>query len=145
MSANNKKYMELIKWEPFNELDRFFGDVPLINSRKLGWDMAVDIYEQDGNSVVKMNVPGLAPEDIDIFIEKELLTISGSRKDEKEVQKKDYYSKEIRRGSFSRTIPLQKPVDTKKTVADYKDGVLTIVMPSIKGAKSSAVKIQIKR
>ena len=137
--------MEIIKWEPFNEIDRFFGETPFFSNKKFGWDMAVDIYEQDGATVAKMNLPGISPEDIDISIEKDTLVVSGSRKDEKEVEKKDYYSKEIRRGSFSRTIPLQKSVDTQKTVANYKDGVLTIAMPLIKGAKSNAVKIEVKK
>ena len=90
-----------------------------------------------------MSLPGIKPEDIAVSIEGDLLTIAGRREEEKEVEKKDYCSKEIRRGSFSRIVSLPKPVDMKKTEAKYEDGVLAITLPVIPGAKEKSVKIKV--
>ena len=141
--------MQVIKkWEPFKEIDRFFDDRPFFSFPqfpKLGLDLAVDVFEEKGKVVAKMNLPGVKPEEFDISLEDDALTVSGRREEEKETEKKDYYSKEIRRGSFSRSVSLPKSVDAAKTEAEYEDGVLTITMPAIAGAKEKAVKIKIKK
>ena len=57
--------MPIIKWEPFSELDRFFDERPYISMfPKLGWDLAIDLYEEGGNVVAKMNLPGVKPEEL---------------------------------------------------------------------------------
>lgn len=140
--------MTLIKWEPFNEIERFFGDhsfPSLLAFRKLGWDLAIDVYEEKDTVMAKMSLPGIKPEDIEISLEGEILTISGRREEEKETDKKDYYSKEIRRGSFSRSVRLPQSVDAKKTEAKYEDGVLIVTMPVIAGTKEKVVKVAIKQ
>src|SRR3990167_7113367 len=98
--------MQIVKWEPFKEIDRFFDDrfLSFPSMPKLGWDLAVDVYEEKGNVIAKMSLPGIKPEEIDISLGDDMITISGRREEEKEVDKKDYYSKEIRRGSFSRSV-----------------------------------------
>ncbi len=140
--------MQIIKWEPFKEIDRFFDDrflQPSTSFPKLGFDLAVDIFEENGNIVAKMSLPGIKPEELDISIEEDMLTISGKREEEKETEKKDYYSKEIKRGSFSRTVSLPKSVDAVKTEAKYENGELVVTMPIIAGAKEKAVKVKIKK
>jgi len=139
--------MQLIKWEPFKEIDRFFDDrffQPFGLFSKLGLDLAVDVYEEKGTIVAKMSLPGVKPEEVDISLEDDMLTVSGRREEEKEVDKKDYYSKEIRRGSFSRTVSLPKSVDAGKAEAKYENGELTVTMPIVAGAKDKAVHIKIK-
>lgn len=140
--------MQLIKWEPFKEIDRFFDDrfpEQLGAFPKLGFDLAVDVYEEKGNVVAKMSLSGIKPEEVDVSLEDDMLTISGRREEEKEVDKKDYYSKEIRRGSFSRSVSLPKSVDASKAGARYENGVLVVTMPVIAGAKARAVNIKIKK
>jgi HSP20 family protein len=110
---------------------------------KLGWDLAADVYEEGKQVIAKMSLPGVKPEELDIAIDKDTLTVSGTREEEKEVDKKDFYSKEIRRGSFSRTIGLPKIVDADEAKADYKDGVLMVSMPIVKGQEKKAVKVQV--
>jgi len=139
--------MQIIKWEPFREIDRFFDDrspFSFPQFPRLGLDLAADVFEEKGNVVAKMNLPGVKPEELDISLEDSALTVSGRREEEKETDKKDYYSKEIRRGSFSRTVTLPKTVDGAKAEAKYDNGVLTVTMPAIAGAKEKAVKIQVK-
>lgn len=137
--------MQIIKWEPFKDIDRFFEDRMLPSFPKLGWDLAVDLYEEKGNVIAKMSLPGVKEEELDIEIEEDILTISGRREEEKETDKKDYYSKEIRRGSFSRSVSLPKVVDAKKAEAEYKKGVLTVTMPVVAGSKNKSVKVDIKK
>ncbi len=139
--------MKLTKWEPFNELDNFFDDrlfQPFALFPKPGLDFAVDVYEEKGNVIAKMNLPGINLEALDIALEDDMLTISGRREEEKEMDEKNYYSKEIRRGSFSRSVRLPKSVDAAKTEATYKNGELLITMPIVAGIKDTVVKVAIK-
>ena len=136
----------MIKWEPFNEIERFFGERPYISLfPKLGWDLAVDVYEEDKNVIAKIGLPGVKVEELEISIDKDTLTVSGERKEETETEKKDYYSKEIRRGSFSRSVSLPKIVDADDTKAAYADGLLTVTMPIVKGQEKKAVKVQVQK
>lgn len=139
--------MPIIKWErePFGGLERFFDERPYISSLfpKLGWDLAVDLYEEDGNLIAKMNVPGVRAEDLDITVDEDSLVVSGSREEEKETEKKDYYGKEIRRGSFSRSVGLPKSVDPSGTEAEYADGILQVTMPILAGEGKKMVRVEV--
>lgn len=139
--------MKMIKWEPFKEVDRFFDDsffpyFPKLT--QLGLDLAVDMYEEKDNIIAKMNLPGVTPNELDISIENNILTVSGRREEETEIDEKDYYSKEIRRGSFSRSVSLPKSVDADKSEATYEKGELVIAVPVIPGIDDKSVKVEIK-
>lgn len=136
--------MAIIKWDPFGEMERFFDDRPYISMfPKLGWDLAVDVYEEGKDVIAKMSLPGVKSDELEISIDKDVLTISGARQEESETDKKDYYSKEIRRGSFSRSVTLPKIVDADEAKADYNDGILVVTMPIVKGQEKKAVKVQL--
>ncbi|MCI0533107.1 Hsp20/alpha crystallin family protein [bacterium] len=139
--------MAIIKWEPFPDFDRFFedfGSVGFPQMPKMGWDLAIDVYE-DGNDVVaKMNLPGIDPKNVDVTVEDAHLRIAGSRSEEKEEKKKQYYSKEIRRGSFERVVRLPHPVMEGKIKAEYQKGVLTVRMPKASQTKGNKIKIEEK-
>ena len=137
--------MKLIKWEPFGEIDRFFDEMPVVSIPKFGWDMAVDLYEKEGNIVAKMSLPGIEPENINVTINEDILRISGSREEEKEEKDKHYYSKEIRKGSFERSIGLPKSIDKAKVNAEYKNGTLQVTMPITETSKETPVKIKIEK
>lgn len=138
--------MQTIKWEPINELERFFGDRPFVSMfPKLALDLALDVYEENGAVVAKMNLPGVSVDDLDISAAEDVLTISGTRKEETEIDKKDYYSKEIRRGSFSRTVSLPAKVDPATAKADYKDGMLTVTMRASKSDAKKPIRVRIEK
>jgi len=103
----------------------------------------VDVYQEDGDIIAKMSLPGVQFEKIEVSIEDNLLTVSGQRKEEKETDKKDYYSKEIRRGSFYRTVQLPVEVDVAKAEAHCKDGLLTFKAPVLADTQKKAVKIKV--
>lgn len=134
----------LIQWKPFGEIDRFFEDRLLQGFPKLGFDLAVDVFEEKGNVIAKMNLPGITQEELDVMVEDDVLTITGRREEEKEVDKKNYYSKEIKRGSFSRSVALPRVVDGSKASAEYKDGFLVVTMPTRAGSKERGFKVQVK-
>ena len=138
--------MSLIKWNPNSFLDNFFDD-NFFNSSFLknykNNDLAVDVYKKDGKIMVEMQSAGIKPEDIDIYIEDGFLKISGKREEEKEEKDKNYYSKQIFRGSFERTIPLTEEIDDKKIKAETDNGMLKIELP-IKDYKKKIEKKKIK-
>lgn len=140
--------MSLIKWEPLGEMDRFFNEPFFSNFSKLThtmtFDLAVDVYEESGNVIAKMSLPGMKAEDVEVSIEDNMLTVSGRREEEKETKDKEYYSKEIRRGAFLRTITLPTLVKAEEAEAKFEDGMLIIKAPAIEGAKEKAVQVKIK-
>jgi HSP20 family protein len=139
--------MSLIKWEPFDEFDRFFREVqPLAPNRQnaMGFDMAVDVYEDGKDIVAEMNVPGLKGEDIDVEVEDSYLRISGRREEVQEKKEKNHYAKEIRRGSFERVVQLPDAVEQELVSAEYKDGVLKVVMPKREKTADKKVKVQVR-
>ncbi|MCB9810643.1 MAG: Hsp20/alpha crystallin family protein [Candidatus Nomurabacteria bacterium] len=139
--------MSLIKWEPFDEFDRLLRDVhPLTSARgnQVGFDMAVDVYEDGNDIVAEMNVPGLKAEDIDVEVEDNYLRIAGRREEMQEKKEKNHYAKEIRRGSFERVVQLPDSVEQEKVGAEYKDGVLKVIMPKREKTPDKKVKVQVK-
>jgi len=133
--------MALFKWDPFFEVQELLDDKQKL---RLSWDLAVDVYEEDTNVVVKMNVAGIDPDKFDITVEDETLRVAGSREKKEEVEDKNYYRKEIRSGSFERIIPLPTTVQSEKTMASYDNGVLKIIMPKKAPSGSKQVKVKVK-
>ena len=102
----------------------------------------IDVAEQDDAIVVRAEVPGCAPEEIDISVYGNTLTISGQKKETKEEKDKGYYHVESVSGGFRREVNLPTDVDNAKVEATYKNGVLSINLP--KAEISKAVKVQVK-
>jgi len=124
--------MAIQKFEPFRDIDRLFEKAasPLLSGmQRAGRDFAVDVYKDDGNLVTEMNVPGIDPDDIDISLENNRLTISGMREEKKETEDDDYVAREIRRGSFRRQIRVPRGITADDVEATYSDGVLTVTVP----------------
>jgi len=130
------------RWEPFKEfIEKFFEeDLDFSFSPKL----ATDVYETNKDLIVEMQVPGYNKEDIKISFQDDYLKVEGKAEEEKEEKEKNYWRKEIRRGSFVRVIPLPRKVDPKKAKANFKDGVLKISLPKIEEAKEAGEEIKIE-
>ena len=139
--------MELIKNKIKERGGRFSngGLFALSSLSKFGWDLALGVYEKGENMVAKMSLPNMNPEEIDITLEDDVLTISGKREEEEELDQKGYYSREIRRGAFTRAVHLPKPVDASRSEAKYSDGVLTINMPKVVNSQKKSAKLKIKK
>ncbi len=103
----------------------------------------VDIYEDAHKLSLKLEVPGIKQEDLDIQVENQTLTVKGERKLESEEKEENFHRIERRYGSFVRTFTLPQTIDTGNVSATYDAGVLTISMPKKEAAKPKQVKVQI--
>ncbi len=145
---------ELSVWPGFgrlsdlrDEIDRLF-ETPLAaltrTSQLLGgWAPAFDMHEDKDNIVVKVEVPGMKKEDIDISLHDGSLSIAGERKTEQKVEDTEVCRAERFFGRFQRTVVLPATVDADKVKAQYKDGVLTITLPKVEEAKPKQIDVQV--
>lgn len=105
-------------------------------------ELAVDIYQTADAIVVKALVAGVQPATIDISLTREMLTISGSREDEREVEEDGYFQRELYWGSFSRTILLPEEIDVDMAEASEKHGILMIRLPKINKKRQTKLKVR---
>jgi HSP20 family protein len=132
----------------FDEMDRFwqtFMQAPW-RFRALGRQRimpALDVFEKEGKLQINAELPGMTDKDIEIEVAGDALTISGEKRDEREVKEDNYYRSERSYGSFRRQVALPAGADTDHVEATFKDGVLKIAIP-VKAAETSAKKIAVK-
>lgn len=149
--------MPIIRWEPFRDLlttqDRFnrlFNEAlgGVFDHAQVGsrvWAPAADIYETEQSVVIKAELPGMDPKDVEARVEDGTLYLKGERKFEKETKEENYHRVERAYGSFARTFALPSSVDGDKVTAEYKDGVLTLTMPKREEAKPKTIKINVSK
>lgn len=143
--------MSLIKWSPFlsdnyfDDMDKMISEFMSISRGNKGFMPAVDMYEDNDNVVVETQLAGIDIEKIDISIENDVLCIKGEGEKKTEVEEKNYYRKEIRRGNFYRSIPLPTRVDGDKASAVAEEGILKIYIPKASEAKPKSIKIKTKK
>ncbi len=138
--------MAIIKWDQFfNDFDNFFEEdfVPLIPAFKVS-ETPVDVYEKDGKVYVEMPLSGYNPEDINIEAEDNKLKISGKIEKKEKEEGKNYYRREIRKGSFEKTITLPAGVNAEEGEADFENGLLKISFP-LRQEEKSIKKIKVRR
>ncbi len=145
---------ELTTWKPFRELDKmrtemdqlwdsFFEGKPRL--REFGkWFPSVDVSETKNDLVVKAELPGMDPKDIDISLNDGYLTIKGEKKQEKEEKEENYHFIERSYGSFTRSVRLPNEVQRDKISASYKNGILKVTLPKSEEAKKKEVKIKVE-
>lgn len=119
-------------------------DVMPFESRLGTFSPKVDVIENDKEIKISAELPGMDEKDIDVSLQKDVLTIRGEKKVEKEDKGKDYYRMERSYGSFSRSIPLPIEVETDKVEAKFKKGVLSIILPKTAKAATETKKIAVK-
>lgn len=109
------------------------------------WAPAVDIYETEGNLVVKAELPGVDPKQVEVRVEENTLYLKGERKFENELNKENYHRVERAYGTFVRSFALPGSVEPDKVAAEYNDGMLTITIPKREEAKLKTVKINVAK
>ncbi len=140
--------MSLIKYDPFREFnflrDRLanfgFKDFEAPASTTT-WNPSVDIFENDNDIVVKAELPGLNAKDIEVKLENNVLVLKGERRFEKEAKEENYHRIEREYGSFSRVFSLPTAVNSEKVFAEYKDGILKVILPKKEETKPKPIKI----
>ena len=146
---------EVTPWRPFEfdrikrEMDRvwdsFLEGKPMRRAEDgREWLPSVDVSETKGDLVIKAELPGLDPKDIDISMNNGYLTIKGEKKHEKEEKDENYHLLERSYGSFTRTVRLPREVQHDKITASFKNGVLRITLPKSEEAKKKEIKIKVE-
>ncbi len=105
--------------------------------------LTVDVYQDADNIIVQSTVAGVDPDDLEINITNESITIHGKRERKETIQEKDYFYQECFWGRFSRSIILPAEVDSERSVASLKNGVLTVKMPKLERRKAKKLKVKI--
>lgn len=123
-----------------NMLDNFFGRESYFG---MGWSPNIDIAENEEVIIIKAEIPGIDPKDIDISIVGDTLTIKGEKKEEKEHKGKHYHRVERSYGSFTRAIDLPAPVMTDKIKAEDHNGVLEITLPKMEKTKAKRITVKV--
>ncbi|MEW6067916.1 MAG: Hsp20/alpha crystallin family protein [Nitrospirota bacterium] len=165
MSKKKEDKKELEVYRPskalsvFEQMDRLFEDffnrrfTPLLPSLRLPeikWPAememspSVDIFDEKDEIVMKAELPGMDKDNVNINVTDNSITISGEKKKEEKVEKKDYYRIERSSGSFSRSFRLPSEIQTDKVKATFKNGVLEVRLPKTEEAKKKEVKVNIE-
>lgn len=132
---------QLMRWQPIMDLDRFFDEDRWFVGN---FSPAMDVYQDGDNVVAKVSLPNIDPKDVEVSVENDVLTISGESREKQEIKHEDYYRKEIREGSFSRSVVLPMKVKSDETKASYEKGVLVITMPKAEEVKPKKIAIEAK-
>jgi HSP20 family protein len=143
----------VMRWDPFrdlmsiqNELNRLFGrtyagDAGLGTSAG-AWLPPLDIYETDRSFVVKVELPGVEPDSVDVSIEDNVLTVQGERKFYSEVDEESFHRVERRYGQFARSLTLPATADAEAITASFDKGVLSIEVPKVEQAKPRKITVK---
>jgi len=146
----------LMRWDPFRDMvslreamDRLLEESVV---RPRDWlptaegvgSLAVDVVETDEAVKVRASVPGVKPEDIDISVTGDVLSIKAEIQEETEEEKGTYHLRERRYGLFQRSIRLPAPVKADKAEADFENGVLNLALPKVEEVKPKSIKVKTK-
>jgi HSP20 family protein len=146
--------VSLIKYEPFTELahlrrtmDRLFDDSFFTPYRLFTFGLSeitpsIDMYQNDKEVVVKATLPGVKPEEVDVSVDGDCLTIKGETQGEEKVEQENYLYREHRHGTFHRTIALPNGLVTDKAKASFENGILTLTIPKAKETKPKRIKVK---
>lgn len=144
--------MAITRWDPFQEMvslrdamDRLFQESVIRPTARLltrEYGPAMDIYETDSEVVLKCALPGVKPEEVDISMTGDLLTIKGETKVEEQVKQEDYYLQERRYGAFTRSVTIPVPVVAEKAEARFEHGILTLTLPKAEEVKPKSIKVR---
>jgi len=142
--------MAIIRWDPFrdmtqvqNQLDRLVDQV--WGGRQESWLPAVDVFDTREAVVLKAELAGMNPDDIQIEVEDNVLTIKGERRFEEEVDEERYYRVERRFGSFQRSLALPQGVKADEITAAYDDGILTVTIPKAEEEEPKRIEVKAKK
>ena len=143
----------IVRWDPVRDMESFRDAMErMFEERSLRpamafWgpeSLAVDMWETDDSVVIRTAIPGLKPEDIDLSVTGDTLTIRAETQEEEEIKRENYLRRERRFGSMCRSVALPGGLETDKAEADYSDGVLTLTFPKAEEVKPKSIKVTAK-
>jgi len=146
--------MSILRWDPFDDvstlrrsMERLFDDMYTRHpaTTAMVWEPAVEMYETDNDVVVKASLPNIDPKSVDITVTNDGITLKGDTKTEEEQKGRNFYRRELRYGTFARTLPLTTEVKSSEAKATYKDGILEVRIPKSERVKPTSVKVQVQQ
>jgi HSP20 family protein len=142
--------MAIIRWDPFREMTQLQSQMSrlwdaTIGSRQESWLPAVDVFDTENAVVLKAELAGMNPDDIEIEVEDNVLTIRGERKFEEKVDEERYYRVERRFGSFQRSLALPQGVKPEDIQAAYEDGILEVRVPKAEEEKPKKISVTARK
>lgn len=125
--------MAVVRWDPWSELDQLQRDVSDLFNRRLQPERtvppAMDAYRTDKGTIIRLDVPGFASDDVNVSVHEGVLTLSGSRSSEAEVEEGNWIRRERSSSTFERSVMLPKGVDVDSITAAVNNGVLEVTVP----------------
>lgn len=144
--------MALVRWDPFREIDEIQREMNRMFDRLIprtteadgfAFTPAVEMHDDPETITLKLELPGLNPNDLDIQATAEAVSITGERRFEKRSEDKGVTRTEFRYGRFQRVIPLPNRIKHDQVKAEYKDGILTLTLPKADSEKAQVVKVSV--
>lgn len=142
--------MALVHWQPFRELEEMQRDVNRLVDRLsmtrqsgVGFVPAVELEDTAVQYCLRLELPGLKPEDVNIEVTENSVSISGERRSETHSEDQGVTRSEFHYGTFQRVIPLPGRINPQEVQADYQQGVLTVTLPKVEEEKHNVVKVQV--
>ncbi|MEP6523556.1 Hsp20/alpha crystallin family protein [Microcoleus vaginatus DQ-U2] len=138
-------------WQPFTEIETirqqldkaFDGLAAARDNSEAAWMPALELVDAGDNFVLKAQLPGIDPKDVDVQVTPEAISISGERRYENTEEKPRYVRSEFRYGKFHRVLPLPAHIQNDSVQAECKDGILTLTLPKVTEARNKVVKINL--
>ncbi|MGC9502619.1 Hsp20/alpha crystallin family protein [Baaleninema sp.] len=147
--------MTLVRWNPTRDIDSLHREMNRLfdalnptrfaSELELNFGPPAELHETDEAVILKLEVPGMNPEDLDIDVTRDAVSIRGERKQESETEENGTIRSEFRYGQFSRVISLPTHVDNSQVEAQYRDGLLTLTLPKVEEEKHKSVKVKVER
>lgn len=154
----------IVRWDPFSDLrvnmDRLFEDGfsrprrRVVSAREFAATVPVEVSETADGFEVKASLPGVRPEDVDISVDENILTIKGEYREEKkaeapavegetpaEAPKRQFYRRELRYGNFQRSLSLPSGIDSDKAAAKFENGILHLTLPKAEANRPKQIKV----
>lgn len=146
--------MSIRRWNPYDELtslresmeslfDGFFTRRPHRALTPALWEPAVELYETDGELVMRAEMPGIDPKSVEVHVSGETLIVKAEVKAEEEQKGRNYHRRELRHGAFQRRMRLPTPVQAGLAKATFKNGILEVRVPKAEEAKALTVKVEV--
>lgn len=147
--------MAIVRWDPFremvtlrNSMDRMFEDSILrrlqATSDSTDGYLATDVHQTDDAITIKAVMPGVKPDDVEISITGETVTIRGESKKEEEIKEENYLLRERQYGTYSRTLQMPVQIQGDKAEAVFEDGILILTLPKAEEVKPKQIKVKAK-
>lgn len=144
--------MRLVRWQPFSEMeslrrqmDRMFDELLEINPQpgNTNWAPAIELKDEQNQVILRAEIPGVEAKDLNIEVTRESVSIAGEHHAETRTEDKGFYHSELRYGKFQRLVQLPVPVENDQVKAEFKNGILTLILPKVEELRHKVFKVNL--